>query len=280
MLLVCSSVHSQKLFYDFEDGQMPEDIILLNEDGLTPALEDDVSWRDTAWIVTMSSTFEGFAALSISWYADENGNDVGPADDWLILPKLMIESGTELSFKAKSATTSGNFPDDFQVLINSEDPTRESFEANGEILLSIDDEASVDFTSYTLDLSAYSGQSVHIAFRNITNVDGYGLWLDDIQVDDLSGLKNVNAYELAMQVNPNPVMHNAVLNFNLDQSTQAQVQIINAAGQLIRTQKLGHLAPGKHRVDLDVINLPQGMYNARIQTDHFLSSTNFIIGKR
>jgi len=177
------SVQAQVLLSeDFESGEFPADWFEINVDGLSPALDDDASWADTAWIVGASSTFTGYAIISISWYQDDNGNDVGPADDWLITPKVNILSGTTLNFDAKSATSSGDFPDDYWVLINTGEPTKESFEADGEVLLMVDDEDYEDFRNVEIDLSSYEGQDVHIAFRNVTNTDGYGLWLDQISI--------------------------------------------------------------------------------------------------
>ena len=104
-LLLCAvfAQAQQTITYDFEDGLMPSDFTLFNVDMLTPADEGDIEWKDTAWIVIPSNTFEGFAALSISWYEDENGNEVGPADDWMILPKFELGAGAELALAASAA---------------------------------------------------------------------------------------------------------------------------------------------------------------------------------
>jgi len=110
-----SLLHAQSFTEDFEGGVIPESIILINGDELIPALDEDQGWADTAWIATTSAAFEGFGALSISWYQDESDNDVGPCDDWMILPKMLISDAATLTFDAKSATSSGDFPDDYWV---------------------------------------------------------------------------------------------------------------------------------------------------------------------
>ena len=115
LLATVSASAQETIIYDFEDGEMPEEFTLINRDMLVPNEPDDAGFADTAWMVIESGLLESFAALSISWYV----NDDGPADDWMILPKITVTDNSMLSWTAISTTSSGDFPDSYQVLINA-----------------------------------------------------------------------------------------------------------------------------------------------------------------
>ena len=107
MLATLSATAQETIVYDFEDGVMPESFTLINRDMLVPNQPEDAGFADTAWMVIESGLLESFAALSISWYV----NDAGPADDWMILPKISVTENSMLSWTAISTTSSGNFPE-------------------------------------------------------------------------------------------------------------------------------------------------------------------------
>ena len=262
---------------DFESGVIPEDFVLINGDGLIPALEDDVSWADTAWIASGSSTFEGSAALSISWYWDENENDVGPCDDWMILPKMVISENAAMTFDAKSATSTGDFPDDYWVLVNTGDPTIESFENDGEILLQIDDEESLNFSTRTIDLSNYAGQEVHIAFRNVTNTDGYGLWIDNISVGGSVATETVASDYFAFEITPNPTSETANITYNLPISTEVTITVNDLLGRTIGVWTQGKQPTGNNSFSLPVTAWTAGTYLVSVRTEDKVATQKLIV---
>lgn len=270
--------NAQTYFEDFESGFLDSTMIWINGDSLTPALADDSVWADTAWIVTGSSAFTGFAALSISWYADELGNDVGPCDDWLILPKMVIDTGAVLEFDAKSATSSGSFPDDYWVLIGTGEPTIESFQDSGAILLQIDDEASDQFTPQSIDLATYAGQEVHIAFRNITNTDGYGLWLDNIYVGKPGALSLEPDNDFfVLELFPNPAQGQSRLTYSLESAAEIEVLVRDLAGRIVSQVEQGYRPAGVYESVLDANGLTSGMYIVTIRTGEKIGTKRWII---
>ena len=270
----------ETITYDFEDGLMPEDFTLYNVDMLTPADEGDIGWLDTAWIVTSSSRFEGFAALSISWYEDENGNEVGPADDWMILPKFQLGAGAELNFQVRSATSSGDYPDDYQVLINTGEATVESFGNDGEILWTEEAVESTDWQDRTLDLSAYAGQSVYIAFRNVTNTNGYGLWIDNISVSNVvtTSVREIDNEAFAMVLTPNPAGRETVqLAYTLEKASEVELLVQDMMGRLLQLRALGRQAAGNNTAIIDVNELPGGTYIVMLRSDNKAGTAKLIV---
>ena len=281
LMLCWASVQAQEtITYDFEDGLMPTDFTLFNVDMLTPADEGDIGWRDTAWIVTSSNQFEGFAALSISWYEDENGTEVGPADDWMILPKMVLGTGAELSFQARSATSSGSFPDDYQVLVNTGEATVESFENDGEILWAEEGVAHDLFQGRTLGLSAYAGQAVHIAFRNVTNTDGYGLWIDNISVSNVitSPVRGVDKQTFEMRLAPNPAGRDGSrLSYTLEEGSEVELLVQDMAGRTLLKLPQGRRLAGRHTALIDITQLAGGTYIVSVRTDKKIGTAKMFV---
>lgn len=268
------------IVYDFEDGVMPEGFTLINNDMLIPALEADSIFAQLAWAVESSSAFEGFAALSISWYENEQGDEVGPADDWMILPKITLGEGAMLTFLARSATSSGNFLDDYQVLINSGEPTIESFEENGGILSQEQGVLHDAFQEYAIDLSEYANQTVHIAFRNVTNTNGYGLWIDDITITEaaISSSLTVDNEAFAMKLFPNPAgTESPTLQYTLATGSEVTVSLQDMTGRTVQVQRLGQQPSGEHQLSLATQALPAGAYIVSLRTADTVSTAKLVV---
>lgn len=270
-----SQAQGSIIVYDFEDGVMPEGFVLINNDMLEPNQPDDAVFADSAWIVIESGLLESFAALSISWYVD----DAGPADDWMILPKMNIRESTMLSWVAISTTSSGNFPDSYQVLINPAEPTVESFEENGAILLTVDPEEWQAPQMRELSLAAYADQSVHIAFRNITP-SGDALLIDDITITDafFSSSLTVDNEAFAMKLFPNPAgTESPTLQYTLETGSEVTVSLQDMTGRTVQVQRLGQQPSGEHQLSLATQTLPAGAYIVSLRTADTVSTAKLVV---
>jgi len=276
LLLASLCTNAQEtILYDFEEGVMPEGFTLINRDMLVPNQPEDSGYADTAWIVEDSGLLGSFAAVSVSWYV----NDEGPADDWMILPKIEISESSVLSWTAISATSSGDFPDSYQVLVNTGQPTFESFQEEGAILLSIDPEEWQEPQDREVDLSEYAGQSVHLAFRNVTG-SGTALIIDDIAVSNatLSSRSRVDNDAFGFELMPNPAdAAGSQLRFELEKASPVQLQLRDLAGRLVHSQNLGYRSSGAHQVLLSVQGLASGTYLLSLQTAGKIGTTKLII---
>jgi hypothetical protein len=254
---------------------MPESFTLINRDMLVPNQPDDAGFADTAWMVIESGLLESFAALSISWYV----NDAGPADDWMILPKISVTENSMLSWTAISTTSSGDFPDSYQVLINAEEPTFESFEANGAILASFDPEEWETPQMREVSLADYAGQSVHIAFRNVTP-SGDALLIDDITITEgeISSVAEVDNAAFEFNLAPNPAMDAVtVLQYTLEQAADVAISIQDMSGRQVQELRQGRLGAGRHNVQLETSSLPAGVYAVSVRTAEKVGTTKLII---
>jgi len=275
LLATVSASAQETIVYDFEEGVMPEGFTLINRDMLVPNQPDDIGFADTAWMVIESGLLESFAALSISWYV----NDDGPADDWMILPKITVADNSTLSWTAISTTSSGDFPDSYQVLINAGEPTFESFEANGGILATFDPEESETPQMREVSLSEYAGQSVHIAFRNITP-SGDALLIDDITITEgmLSSTVTVDNATFEFNLAPNPASaEGSNLQYTLEQASDVVISVRDLSGQQVQKLRQGHLPAGQHQLDLNTAELPAGIYTVSVRTANKIGTTKLIV---
>ena len=154
------------LYYqNFEEGF--GDIIIYDLDSLVanPSAASQGEWSLDEGVYASSN-----AAISTSWYAP-----AGQSDDWMVLPKIMINESSSLSWTARSLSL--GFEDSYQVLVSTTDSLPSSFSSE---IFFIKAENTKEI-SRTVSLDDYIGESIFIAFRNISN-DKDLLIIDDIVI--------------------------------------------------------------------------------------------------
>ena len=141
------------------------------EDDLTTAI-GFADWGD-GWIAYEESS-RGKIAVSIS-QTDEGDEDVTVmCDRWLITPKIAINSqDLKLSFKL-GGKTNVPFTERVKVMISTTTTEKSAFSEVEEF-----DNVSA-YEERNIDLSAYNGEEIYIAFVNCGN--GFFVLLDDVKV--------------------------------------------------------------------------------------------------
>jgi hypothetical protein len=198
MLFILASqikMQAQVIFYEDFDGvggptsggagtySFPSGWFLRNVDNGTPA--SSVSYVNEAW-----ERREDFAynvadscAFSTSWYSPS-----GIANDWMWTPLIgPLPANCVLSWNAVAYDPA--YPDGYEVRImtSSQGPPTGGTGVIGNQLTSSTvifstTAESASWTSRTVNLNAYTGQSVYIGFRNNSN-DKFLLLIDDIRVE-------------------------------------------------------------------------------------------------
>lgn len=126
---------------------------------------------------------------SQSAYQDENDDwQALSPDNWLITPKIFMSQPGEnemiqLSFKVGTGAQTPNFKlENYSVLISTTDTEFESFQNLWTETLTADFEQNVLYLR-ELDLSAFAGEEVYIAFRHHDVTDKDRLFLDDVSLE-------------------------------------------------------------------------------------------------
>lgn len=287
-LCAWSMVQGQVLYSeDFESG-WPEEIQLINVDGLTPNDPDLIGLADSAWTIRYI-TQEGWnsnTAFSVSWYE----GDAGPSDDWMILPAIDLGENTLLSWDAQAITSSGDYRDRYQVAISTGGPTIPDFEANA-LLFDTGELGEIDLPqsrSVNLADAGYTNQTVYIAFRNFTapfdsnlpvgpGNGGNELMIDNIVVEEVSNTQEIAANPLALEVFPNPVQAIANIQINLPQSADVRLELMDLQGRLVFAQDRGYLVSGKQSFEVEFPTLAVGTYTLKVTAEDFISTQVLII---
>ena len=153
---------------------LPANWVQLSLDNLTPnSGVASYSFSATRGWVSRNATSlyptYGRVAASTSWYSS-----AGISNDWLITPSFTVPTGAYFEWEAIALDPS--FADGYRVMISTTGTATSAFTTT---LLTVSAENS-SWTARSLNLSAYVGQTVNIAFQNYSN-DMYLLYVDNVK---------------------------------------------------------------------------------------------------
>ncbi len=295
-------------FEDFEDiNLIPNDWYIINNDGYTQATGEE-RWQDSAWVVTTTNRdeFVGTKLAMASSYTSDMPND-GKADDWMILPSITIGDNSILSWQAMSTTSSGNYPDDYMVLIapavSSTDPTISYFEQNANILIEVEPESwsasvsnpgeGISNQSINLKDKGWTDQDVWIAFVLTTDLytnpttgepnsspGGSNLAVDNIKVVNESSSTSIgnklDRNNLEANIYPNPTTGEFKIVFNSEISSVAEVEIYDITGRVIlNTQH--EVSIGQNELELSASDFISGIYLISTKMNNYSNVTKLIV---
>lgn len=182
----------QVFFCDFSDAVIPEDFVVIEGDNLPLSSATTAMYglnTEDGWCCTtdqclaamynqMPSDTEFPVALTSSYYKETTT----ASDNWLITPLIDLSdlSNATLSWKAW-AKSNVSYYESYRVLVSTTGNTKADFV--DEPVFEIGAEGT-SWSERTVDLSAYAGQKVYIAFHNNTaqGVVGDVLAIDNIKV--------------------------------------------------------------------------------------------------
>jgi hypothetical protein len=132
---------------------------------------------------------------------------------------------------------------------------------------------------FSASLSAYSGQSIYIAFVHFTHDDNL-LCIDNILVTGTSPNSINEATRDAMKLYsyPNPASNNIHLNFTIDKTSDATVVVTDVLGNIVLNETLNNVS-GKYSYTMDVENLSAGTYYYTVTSSYGRSANKFVIIK-
>ena len=133
------------------------------------------------------------------------------ADNYLVSPKIMVNEGTSLNFKAY--ITYDRIPETFKVLLSTSNNDVDDFtEVLGEY--SIDNE---DAETFSVDLGNYSGQNVYVAFYHYLADDARDgseqLIIDDVEFVNENSFEKGRGYLVSYQNEDNVAEFKGNLNY-------------------------------------------------------------------
>lgn len=126
------------------------------------------------WQRSILRAKNGFASAFIDY-------QLTGGDDWLISPQLILKEKYTLSFWLLRQFPTPYPPDNLEVKISTTTNQISSFNVT---LANINTSgiSHLNWSYFELPLHQFQDEEIYIAFRH-TNVDGNGIWLDDVKVD-------------------------------------------------------------------------------------------------
>jgi hypothetical protein len=209
-----------------------------------------------------------------------------PNNDWLITPRVHLGTNSAVRFYARSMSNS--YLEDMRVGVSTiATPIPQGFQ--NYLTGGTPVQVPAAWTEYIFDLSAYDGQSIYLAIRNVSN-DEFIFFVDDFtfhsvggSVSNEDGVAPVIATELKGNY-PNPFNPETTISYSVKENTPVSIEIFNVKGQKVTTLVNEAKAAGNHSVvwkGLDDNNRPvsSGIYYFKMNAGKYSSTKKMILMK-
>lgn len=166
---------------DFSD-EIPADFALYDLDGQTHhySMVQSGIKQGCAWSRIKEIGKSNYFAASACRYKAEDGQELKPADDWLITSRVWVRgNNAKLTWDGISLTNMKSESCAYEVLISTSGNKPEDFTAPA--LFTTDAESMDVWSSHEIDLSDFQGRHIYIAFHN-NSAKGEILGIDNILV--------------------------------------------------------------------------------------------------
>jgi hypothetical protein len=116
----------------------------------------------------------------------------------------------------------------------------------------------------SLSLNSLPSGSI-LGFR-ATDGGGNNLFIDDVNVRAGLSIKGENLVVNAITVSPNPAKDFATLSFHLNESSNVDVQVVDALGRVVVNQNNSNMTSGAQEVRINTSDLAAGLYLIKVST--------------
>ena len=217
-----------------------------------PYDEDFEGSTANCWTLTEGAELYDYAeaANSGSKFLLFNYNDDADVNEWAISPAITMPTdasnigiawyadmweyeGIGIAYEVRVSTTGRNIAD-FTDVIHNESGSTEEYSYRGR------------------SLANYAGQTIYIAFHDISPAGGYFLLIDDIHVGTGVGINDVNKVNVAVYPNP------ASDKLNVEGEGISEVQLMDINGRTVMSANKGGM--------LNIASLANGVYVIRVVT--------------
>lgn len=134
-----------------------------------------------------------------------------------------------------------------------------------------------ELKEYSVDMSAYAGQSIHIAFLHNSDDDNL-ISIDDILLmgQDASSIEE-NELNASINMFPNPATDVLNISYELTEATEVNIVITDMQGRTVAVQNMGDQIPGNYTAIQNVADLAAGSYSMTIEAMGNSFTKNFVV---
>ena len=169
----------------------------------------------------------------------------GNVNDWLITPAINL-NGIEARVRWWDKVTAGYFYNSYKVLVSTTTPDIASFTTELADIVCTNE----DWTRHTLNLDAYTGQTIYLAFYQYASADSYwSFGIDDVLLEEIP-TSPIFTYA-PTDLDLSPIRANTV-------SAYKNVTVTNTAGGNLNLTEadVSIIGPGAAMFEFDPVNLP------------------------
>lgn len=261
---------AQFVSYLYQEGF--EDQTFFNDNWSVDNLSGGGSWQ-----FYTSTSYSGNSCARMSSF---NGTD-GAVDE-LISPSydLTATSNTTMTFRYAYAQKNETSGDKLRVLFstNCGETWMLRWAKTGSALATVPMQTS-PFTPSSQDQwvegtvsipsSIYNSDNVRVKFE-FTEGGGNILYIDDINLGNPVGIREVSKESLGLNLYPNPTNNSSILSFDLQESESITIFATDLVGRRIELLQNSSLSAGQHQIEIEKTQLgASGVYLLTIQGTDF-----------
>lgn len=241
--------------WDFQDGEMPAHFTIYNDNN-TPAANQTL-FTDGWNVIALSENPNDLFAAATSYFT----NPV-PADRWMVTAKINLTTGNSLSFDVKSQDPA--YLESMSVKLSTTTAGKNAFTTE----LWTSSAVPGTYNTHTFDLSAYSNQSIYVAFV-LTSTDAFFACVDNIkifgQATATAGLNDIATSSFGVYPNP------AIDFVTIADANGAELRVVDMLGRTIISK-----VSKSNSETISTSNLESGMYMIQIIKDGKTSTHKLI----
>lgn len=134
-----------------------------------------------------------------------------------------------------------------------------------------------ELVTNSVDMSAYAGQSIHVAFLHNSDDDNL-ISIDDILLmgQDATSIEE-NAFNASIEMFPNPASEVLNISYELTSTSNVNIVIYDMQGRAVAVQHLGDQFPGAYTATQNVANFAAGSYSMTIEANGNTFTKNFVV---
>jgi len=137
--------------------------------------------------------------------------------------------------------------------------------------------AATDWRSTTVDLTAYDNTNDVVVRFTGTSAYGNNLYLDDINIANglITNVNTIQKEAAEVRIMPNPVSNLMTLEFTMENTADANINIVNALGQQVQQVTNGSFN-GTNVIEVNTSELAAGVYFVNIVTEETTTTKRFV----
>ncbi len=136
----------------------------------------------------------------------------------------------------------------------------------------------------TVTIDGPLSSNTRVRFRCDASGNGDLVYIDDVTIEACGGTISPAKIEvlpssISVNLYPNPTNHSVQLDCEIFENTQAQIQVYDNVGQLVKNISNIELHEGTQTLNVDVSDLPAGMYFCALQSNEWQTVKKFVIAR-